>query len=220
MSDPTPVVYIIDDDASIREVLAELLNNSGFLSECFASALDFLPCCTPRMRGCVLLDMGLPDMSGLDLQRALAQAGIELPIVFLSGNGDLGSSSQAFRAGALDFLEKPIDSFTLLMRVREAMAIDLEQSCRQKRQAQLSDLFGRLTAREREVLQLVVAGRSTKEIARMLRISNRTVDVYRAHIMEKTCAKSLVDLLALYFEHDSRVTGTRSCPASRPVDDF
>lgn len=200
MVDPAPVVYIVDDDASIRQIVAEVLAGEGLRAETFASALEFLPCCSPQMRGCLLLDMELPDLSGLELQRRLTDSGVDLPIIFLTGHGDIASSSLAFRSGAVDFLEKPTDTETLLTRIREALSKDLEAWQHRHRHAVLEERFKSLTAREREVVQWVVKGYSTKEIARLLQISNRTVDVYRARIMEKTDSRSLADLIAMYCE--------------------
>ena len=200
MPEYSPVVYIIDDDASIRSVVAELLECEGIRTETYGSALDFMPRCSPLMRGCLLLDMDLPEVSGLELQRRLLESGIDLPIVFLTGHGDIGTSSLAFRSGAVDFLEKPTDTATLLNRVREALTKDMEKWHHRRRHAVLAERFNRLTGREREVLKLVVAGYSTKEIARALQISNRTVDVYRGRIMEKTESRSLADLISSFFE--------------------
>lgn len=208
----TPVVYIVDDDECIRRILAEILECEGLLAEAFASAREFLPRCSPLMRGCLLLDLELPDLSGLELQRRLVEGGIDLPVVFLTGHGDLGSSSLAFRSGAVDFLEKPTDTATLVSRIREALGKDMEKWYQRGRQALLEERFGRLTAREREVAGLVVAGYSTKEVARLLRISNRTVDVYRARIMEKTDSRSLADLISMHFELFPLSQGPRAQP--------
>jgi FixJ family two-component response regulator len=199
-ADDSPVVYIIDDDACIRAIVSDVLGSEGIHTEAFASALEFLPRCSPLMRGCLLLDMELPEISGLELQRRMVESGIDLPIVFFTGHGDVSSSSLAFRSGAVDFLEKPTDTETLITRIREALAMDREKWHHRRRHALLAERFGRLTGREREVAELVVTGYSTKEIARLLRISNRTIDVYRARIMEKTDAKSLADLISMYFE--------------------
>lgn len=200
MPEYSPVVYIIDDDESIRTIVSELLECEGIPTETYGSAVEFVPRCSPRMRGCLLLDMELPEVSGLELQRQLLKSGIDLPIVFLTGHGDIVSSSLAFRSGAVDFLEKPTDTATLLRRIREALTRDMEKWYHRRRHAVLAERFERLTGREREVVKLVVAGYSTKEIARALQISNRTVDVYRGRIMEKTDAKSLADLISMFLE--------------------
>ena len=197
-----PCVFVIDDDAALCEVLSALLEDHGMRVQTFLSGVDFLSGCSPDLRGCVLLDMNLPEMSGLEVQRELDDREIDLPVIFLTGHGDLDSSSQAFRCGAVDYLEKPVHADRLLERVTEALTKDAEKWHHRRRRAHLSERFARLTAREQEVLKLVVSGYSTKQIAQALAISNRTVDVYRAHIMEKTHSKSVADLVGMCVELD------------------
>jgi len=201
----TPVIYIVDDDDSIRDVLGHFLQGEGLPTKAFASATDFLNSCDPGMRGCLLLDVRMPQLSGLEVQRILAERKINIPIIFLTGYGDVPMSSQAFRNGAFDFLEKPFDNGELLERVRGALSRDAEQWHERARRAQLIDRFSQLTTREKEVLQLVSAGYSSKQVAKVLTISNRTVDVYRAHIMQKMGADSLADLVAMALELESDV---------------
>jgi FixJ family two-component response regulator len=189
-------VYIVDDDDDIREVLARLFGVAGLGSESFASAHGLLEYCSAGMRGCILLDINMPDMTGMELQQALLERGIDIPIVFLTGYGDVPSSSQAFRRGAVDFLEKPIDKDILLDRVQEAFATDARQYEQKQHRKALGERGSKLTARELEVMRLVVKGYSSKQIAKDLSISHRTVEVYRAKVMEKMQVKTLADLVS------------------------
>lgn len=190
-------VYVVEDDAAVRDALAQLLEGKRFRVELFESAERFLEACQPGQAGCLLLDMKLPGMSGIELQGALAARGIDLPIIFLTGHGDVPSSVRALRAGAVDFLQKPADSRTLLARVGEALARDAarrsERASRDAARKALQDL----TARERDVLPLILAGHSSKDIARRLAISHRTVEIHRARIMRKTGSATLVQLAAI-----------------------
>ncbi len=154
------------------------------------------------MRGCILLDIKMPQMSGLELQRWLVGHGINIPVIFLTGTGDIPLSSQAFRTGALDFLEKPFDIDTLLERIHEALQRDSEQWHTRCRKKLLKELFSHLSPREKEVLKWVSVGYSSKEIANAMGISNRTIEVHRAHIMEKMNAGSLADLVSIAIELD------------------
>jgi len=190
-------VYIVDDDADIRESLIRLFAREEIDTEAFANAKEFLESCHPMMWGCILLDIDMPEMSGMELQGILQERGVCTPIIFLTGFGDVPSSSRAFRQGALDFLEKPIDSQILLDRVGEAFAAEREQARLRERQRELLERAAKLSARERDVLKLVVQGLSSKEVAKALCISHRTVHSYRASLMEKTHSKSLADLAVL-----------------------
>lgn len=189
-------VYIVDDDDDFRAALQRLFASEGLSSQAFASAHGLLAHCHSGMVGCVLLDANMPDMAGLDLQNALLERGITVPVIFLTGYGDIALASQAFRQGALDFLQKPIDTDILLARIGEAFATDLEQSRQRQRRQLLSERIAKLTVRELEVLRLLVKGHSSKQIAKLLSISHRTVDVYRAGVMEKMQARTLAELIA------------------------
>ena len=189
-------VYIIDDDADIREALFRLFAGEGLPAVAFASAGEFLAASHGQMHGCVLLDIHMPGMTGMDLQQTLLERGIDIPVVFLTGHGDVSSSSRAFRRGAVDFLEKPIDNGILLDRVREAFAADCKQYEQRLQRAALGERAAKLTARELEVMKQVVKGGSSKQIAKNLAISHRTVEVYRAKIMEKMQAKTLAELVS------------------------
>jgi two-component system response regulator FixJ len=189
-------IYIVDDDADIRETLARLFAAEGYASEPFAAAQQLLESCHDDMRGCILLDMNMPGMTGIQLQQALLDRGIDIPIVFLSGYGNVAASSQAFRRGAADFLEKPIDKDILLDRIKEAFAADCKQFEQRQQRAVVSKLGNRLTGRELQVMKLVIKGLSSKQIAKELSISHRTVEVYRAKLMDKMQAKTLAELIS------------------------
>ena len=195
-------VYIIDDNESIRGTLQYLLEFEGFQTKAFATATDFLTVCDDEIRGCILLDLKMPEISGLELQHWLIENRIDIPIIFLSGSGDIPLSSQAFRAGALDFLEKPFDIETLLERIREALQRDSKQWHIHHRQKLLQERLSHLSPREKEAFKWVSAGYSSKEIAKIMAISNRTVEIYRASIMVKMKAESLADLVSIAIELD------------------
>lgn len=179
-----PTIFVVDDDEAVRNSLGELLDNAGFCVEAYTSADEFLRHFDPRRIGCVLLDVKMPQMSGIELQAELRRRGARLPVVFLTGNGNIPMSVEAMRAGAVDFLTKPAEGRFVIERVGSALDSSVgRQRC-----------VGSLSERERQVLTRVVAGQSSKEIGRALGISHRTVEVHRAHAMHKTGARSLVDL--------------------------
>jgi two-component system, LuxR family, response regulator FixJ len=200
MNTRSQTVYIIDDDQAIVDSLLILLSSEGLEAKAFTSAKAFLKICEPSMRGCILLDIRMPEMSGIELQTWLLENDINIPVIFLTGSGDIPLSSQAFRSGALDFLEKPFDIEKLLERIHEAFARDSEQWHTHYRKNLLKESCARLTPREREILKWVSAGYSSKEIAKVIGISNRTIEVHRSHIMEKLKAKSLAELISIAME--------------------
>jgi FixJ family two-component response regulator len=207
----TGTVYVVEDDAAVRDALAQLLEGKRFRVKLFESAERFLEACNPGQAGCLLLDMKLPGMSGIELQEALAARRVDLPIIFLTGHGDVPSSVRALRAGAVDFLQKPADSRTLLARVSEALAQDAVRRTQRASQDAARKALQELTARERDVLPLVLAGHSSKDIARRLAISHRTVEIHRARIMRKTGSATLVELAAI-----ARAAGSfATAPAAR-----
>lgn len=192
----TATVYLVDDDDAVRDALGALFRAEGLPVNVYESAEAFLAACPPDAAGCLVLDVRMPGLGGLDLQRTLGERGIRLPIIFLTGHGDIPMSVRALRAGAVDFLEKPPDLDTLLARVREAIALDARQRAEETGRGAVRARCRRLTPREREILAQVAAGRTSKEIARALAISPRTVEVHRSHLMEKLGARSLADLVA------------------------
>jgi RNA polymerase sigma factor (sigma-70 family) len=194
---PQPIVFLVDDDEAVRDSLSMSLEMAGLRVEGFASAPAFLDAYDPARPGCLVLDVRMPDMSGLELQEILAARRINIPIIFITGHGDVPMSVKAVKAGAVDFLEKPFKKEVLLERIHEALAQDMQARQDEAQRRQLKDLLAHLTPREQEVMALVVGGRSNKEIARQLDISPRTVETHRARIMEKMGAESLPDLVTL-----------------------
>lgn len=190
-------IYVVDDEFPIRDSLGLLIESAGLKVKGYESALAFLESYDPEQPGCLVLDMRMPYMDGLELQEALVKANSELPIIFISGHADIPVSSKAFRAGALDFIEKPFDNKILLERINEAVDSLLVNWSEVQKKRQIITLYEHLTDREKEVLKLIVNNHSTKQAAKKLGISNRTVDVHRAHIMEKMQADSLNTLVIL-----------------------
>jgi FixJ family two-component response regulator len=183
-------VFVVDDDAAVRDALAMLLETAGYVVATFRDAEDFLNICTPGTAGCVILDVDMPDMDGPALQQELNRRGLLLPVIFLSGYGTIPVTVRTIKAGALDFLTKPVDGAVLLQRVHEA----LEKFSQLQKQATSVSRLESLTEREREVMHLAVAGHTSKEIAQRLDISYRTVEIHRAHVMQKTGASNLLEL--------------------------
>ncbi len=193
----TPTVFLVDDDAAVRDALGVLFRTEGLTVSAYASAENFLATCPLDVCGCLVLDLHMPGMGGIELQKALSEQNILLPIIFLTGHGDIPMSVRALKAGAVDFLEKPANPDVLLARVRDALAQDLRRRTVGAEQAALGALYDRLTVREREILAQVSDGKTSKEIARSLGISPRTVEVHRSHIMGKLGADSLADLIRI-----------------------
>ena len=192
-----PVVFVVDDDESMREALRSLLRSVSLRVETFGSAADLLRSKLPNVASCLVLDVRLPGVSGLDFQAELAKANIRIPIIFMTGHGDIPMSVQAMKAGAVDFLTKPCRD----QDMRDAVAAALERDRnRRKDERQLSDLrarFEALTEREREVMGLVTAGLMNKQIAGELGLSEITVKIHRGHVMRKMAARSLADLVRM-----------------------
>jgi two-component system response regulator FixJ len=193
----TPVVHVVDDEAAVRDAVAMLLGSVGLGCAQYGSALQFLAEYKPGAPGCLLLDVRLPGLSGLELQDRLAKSGFTLPVIVMTGHGDIQMAVRAMRAGAIDFIEKPFHDQALLDRVHEA----IERSARAQddagERAELIRRYERLTEREREVMAKVVIGRPNKLIADDLGVSIRTVESHRAHIMEKMQAQSLSHLVRI-----------------------
>jgi two-component system response regulator FixJ len=188
-------VFVVDDDAAMRDSLAQLLEAAGLQVETHAGGPDFLAAYGENRPGCLLLDMAMPSMTGLEVQAVLQSRGFAIPIIFLTGHGDIPLTVRALQAGAVDFLEKPIQGATLLDRVRRALGLDEEWRQAEGRVQAIQQRFERLTLREREVMELMVSGLTSKEIARKLDISPRTVEVHRTHVMHKMAATNLPELV-------------------------
>jgi FixJ family two-component response regulator len=196
MSKDNPIVYVLDDDYRVREALTGLLSSVGFRVEVFASAAEYLKFKKPDSPACLILDLQLPGMSGLDLQREIA--GSDAPaIVFVTGHGDVPSSVRAMKAGAVEFLLKPFDDQELLRAIEAAIAQDREARLKRTEMAELQRRYALLTPREREVLPFVVAGLLNKQTAAELGNSEITIQVHRGQIMRKMAASSLADLVKM-----------------------
>lgn len=189
-----PTVYVVDDDAAVRDSIALLLESAGLEAKGFDSAESFRKTWCSDMTGCVLLDLQMPGMSGIDLQTFLIEQHSGLPIIFLTAHGDIPTTVHAIKAGALDFLTKPVDGARLVERVRAAMACVDPIVERRNEKSDGCARLEHLTEREREVLKLALSGLSNKEIARHLQISYRTVEFHRSRILSKTGASSLIQL--------------------------
>ncbi len=193
MSTP-PLIHVVDDDDSLRTALQRLLAAAGFRVRGYASAGEFLLDPPADAPGCLLLDLRMPGPSGLDLQEALARHGIGLPVIFLSGHGDLATGVRAMKAGAVDFLCKPVEREPLLAAIARALERDAAERAARGADRELRARFARLTVREREVFELVVAGRLNKQIADALGIAERTVKAQRAQVMAKLGAANAAEL--------------------------
>ena len=192
-----PVVFVIDDDTSMREALQSLFRSVGLRVEVFGSAPEFLQSNLPNVASCLVLDIRLPGVSGLDFQVELAEAGIHIPIIFMTGHGDIPMSVQAMKAGAVDFLTKPFRHQEMLHAVNSALAADRKRRADHETVSEWRLLYESLTARERQVIALVSAGLRNKQIAADLGISEITAKVHRLHIMRKMRARSLADLVRI-----------------------
>ncbi|HEV8142671.1 MAG TPA: response regulator transcription factor [Methylomirabilota bacterium] len=197
MTTSTPVIFVVDDDPSVRRSLTRVMTSAGYAVEAFASARDFLarepfvgPCC-------VVLDVRMPGLTGLDLQEALAGAGHRMPIVFITGHGDISMSVKAMKGGAVDFLTKPFDVENLLDAIQRAVTKDVKDLGEEGRTAEVLERVKQLTPRETEVFALVVTGMLNKQIAGELGIAEKTVKVHRARVMEKMRAGSVAELVRL-----------------------
>jgi FixJ family two-component response regulator len=190
-----PTVFVVDDDSSTREVLAWLMKRHGLRTELFADARAFLRSYGGDRPGCLVVDLHMPGMSGLDLQLYLKEHGVLLPVIFLSGRADVPKAVRAVREGAIDFIEKPFDYRRVVALVEECIKRDAEAREKSERKRANAERLAHLTQREREVLDLVVAGRMNREIAERLDISIKTVEAHRSKIMEKLEVASVAELV-------------------------
>lgn len=209
---PGELIYVVDDDDAVRAALRPLLETAGYRTARFESGVAFLDSLGTVPGACVLLDVKMPELDGLEVQRRLIDRGVTLPVVIVTGHGDIAMAVQAMRAGAVDFLEKPVSRARLLEAV--ARAIDIGRNARQDRRER-SDIgarLGALTSREREVLEQLVMGRTSKVVAHELGISSRTVEVYRRNVMAKMDANSLSHLVRMTLVAGIDPLGDESLP--------
>ena len=200
MSDASPTIHIVDDDDSFRRAVSRLLQAAGFAVQGYASAGQFLLAQAGARPGCILLDLHLPGLDGLELQAALVKEDAPLPVVFVTGHGDIPTSVQAMKTGAVDFLTKPVKREALLQAVKAALAQDAERRTGREQSQMVRAAYERLTPREREVFKQVTAGKLNKQIAAELGTAERTVKAHRANIMEKMQVQSLAELVRIAAE--------------------
>jgi FixJ family two-component response regulator len=203
---PMPIVHIVDNDALVVRATSRLLASEGFATHACTSTLEFLEHLDASVPGCVVLDLSMPDCNGLELQRRLLQQGVTLPVVFISGHGDVPSSVRAMKEGALDFLVKPVEAEALIAAVRRGVARDYETRARHDERRAIEARLATLTPREREVLPLLLTGRLNKQIAADFGIVEKTVKVHRARILHKFGVSSLAELVRLAALVDIRAT--------------
>ena len=199
---PEATVFVVDDDLAMRESLAWLLSSVELAARTYGSAQDFLEAIEPASRGCLILDVRMPEVSGLDLQEALRGRGIDLPVIIITGHADVGMAVRAMKAGAFDFIEKPFNDQLLLDRVHDAIDRDRETADATGRRAKTQARLATLTPREHEVLIQVCEGRPNKAIARRLGVNPKTVEVHRARVMAKMGANSLAALIKMVIAMD------------------
>jgi FixJ family two-component response regulator len=197
MTPDAHIVYVVDDDASVREALSSLLRSIGLEVATFASADEFLACPLDERPSCLVLDVRLPGLSGLELQRELAARGRGIPIIFVTGHGDVPMSVRAMKAGAVEFLQKPFLEEELVAAIRLSLERDREQGQRRREIVRLRERYETLTAREREVLAPIARGMLNKQVAAALGISEITVKVHRRHLMQKMGARSLPEIVRM-----------------------
>ena len=197
MTETAPTVYVVDDDPSVRSALENLISSHGLRVETFPAAQDFLRDCPPGAAGCLVLDVQMPGLSGLDLQRELKEAAIHLPVIFITGHGDIPTTVRAMKAGAAEFLTKPFGEQELLAAISQSVEHDRQARAGRTELADLRARFDQLTPKEREVMRLVVRGLLNKQIAMELGNSEITIKQHRGQVMQKMRADSLADLVRM-----------------------
>ncbi|MDJ0909880.1 MAG: response regulator transcription factor [Woeseiaceae bacterium] len=197
-SDKASTVFIVDDDPAIRFAMQALMDSVNLPHEIFGSGDEFLETFTVQRPGCLVLDIRMPGLGGLELQQELLNRDITLPIIFITGHGDVPMAVEAMQKGAVDFIQKPFRDQDLLDRIGEALKTDKERREKRQKHAEVAERVARLTNREREVFDLVVTGKPNKVIAYELGVSQRTVEIHRARVMEKMQARSLADLVKMH----------------------
>jgi FixJ family two-component response regulator len=196
--EPDPIVFVVDDDTAVRDGIRKLISSVGLHVETFGSAREFLNSKRPEAPGCLVLDVRLPDLSGLEFQRELAQAGIHIPIIFITGHADIPMTVRAMKAGAVEFLTKPFRGQELLDAIQEAIAKDRQTWAGRVQMAEIQARYESLTAREKEVFKLVTAGLLNKQVGAELGASELTIKTHRGRVMQKMEAESVADLVRMY----------------------
>jgi two-component system, LuxR family, response regulator FixJ len=191
-------VYIIDDDDAVRDSIKELVESVNLNATTFSGAEEFLEQLKPECSGCIVLDVRMPNMSGLILQEKLKEIASTLPIIFISGHGDIDMAVSTLKSGAIDFIQKPYHDQSLLDSINNALALDRQNRQRSQESEELERYYGELTKREREILELILQGQSNKNISKSLNISLRTVEAHRQHILSKYHVKTTTKLLSLF----------------------
>ncbi len=196
-------VFIVDDDQAVRDSLKFLIESNGRSAQAYAKAEDFIDNYDPEVPGCLLLDVRMPEMNGIELQKELRKRKIAIPIIFISAHGTVPTAVRALKLGAIDFIMKPFNNITLLDKIELALETDKKQREERSRKSQIAERIANLTRRERDVMYLIVEGMPAKKIATQLGISNKTVDVHRSHIMEKLKIKSVAELVKMVVSLDN-----------------
>ena len=210
--DREPTVFFVDDDEAVRESMRWLVESVGLKIETFSSGQDFLDSYRPEQPGCLITDMRMPSMGGLELQERLRRRGSTLPVIIVTAFGDVQTAVRAMKRGAVDFLQKPYNNDQMLELIQRSIAKDQEERRRRSSRQSIEEGLQRLTPREREVLQLVVSGHSNKEIARELGIVPKTVEAHRAQVMDKMMVRSLADLVRRFSEYELGASNSEGKP--------
>ena len=206
MKEFAPTVYIVDDDSGVRSSIRVLMKSVGLPAMPYAAAKEFLDAYHPNQPGCIVLDIRMPGMSGLELQEALNERGAVIPVIFITGHGDIPMAVEAMRHGAFDFLQKPFRDQDLIDRIQQALARDKETRESLREHGRTRARIASLTPREKEVLELLTSGKANKMMAQDLGLSQRTVEIHRAHVMEKMGAKSVAQLVRMVMDLEYRGT--------------
>lgn len=204
MEESKPTVFVVDDDAAVLDSLKLLLRSVGLEAETYTSAREFIAAYDPDARGCLVLDVRMPGMSGLELQERLEALGSTLPVIFITAHGDVPMAVRAVKAGAVDFIQKPFSDQELLDKIQHAMEENARARAAAADREEVSARIASLTPRERQVMELVVAGKANKVIAHELGLSQRTVEIHRARVMEKMQAASLPELVQMVMRADAK----------------
>jgi two-component system response regulator FixJ len=204
MKETAPTVFIVDDDSGVRSSIRVLMKSVGLPAMPYASAKEFLEAYHPHQAGCLVLDIRMPGMSGLELQDMLNERGAVIPVIFITGHGDIPMAVEAMRHGAFDFLQKPFRDQDLIDRIQKALARDQETRESLREHGKTRARIGSLTPREREVLDLLTSGKANKMMAQDLGLSQRTVEIHRAHAMEKMGARSVAELVRMVMDLEYR----------------